>query len=94
MSAKMLMSLILLAVADSHVPVVIWHGMGDNCCHDFSMGYIKQLLEQHMPGVYVRSLMVRYAFVAVWRKMWYECCTKTIKFKICFRSEPALAMTQ
>jgi len=41
-----------------HLPVVIWHGMGDNCCHDFSMGYIKHLLEENLPGVYVRSLMI------------------------------------
>ena len=41
-----------------HLPVVIWHGMGDNCCHDFSMGYIKQVIEDNLPGVYVRSLMV------------------------------------
>ena len=31
-------------------PVVIWHGMGDNCCHSFSMGRIKQLLEDHIKG--------------------------------------------
>jgi len=39
-------------------PIVIWHGMGDNCCHSFSMGRIKQILEQHIPGVYVTSLMI------------------------------------
>jgi len=27
-------------------------GMGDNCCHSFSMGRIKQILEEHIPGVY------------------------------------------
>ncbi len=32
--------------------------MGDNCCHDFSMGAIKRLLEKHIPGVYVHSLMI------------------------------------
>jgi len=39
-------------------PIVIWHGMGDNCCHSFSMGRIKQILEEHIPGVYVTSLMI------------------------------------
>ena len=46
------------SVAGGHLPIVIWHGMGDNCCHSWSMGYIKQLLEDNMPGVYVRSLMI------------------------------------
>merc|ERR1712020_640609 len=32
--------------------------MGDNCCHSFSMGRIKEMLEQNIEGVYVRSLMV------------------------------------
>lgn len=40
------------------LPIVIWHGMGDNCCHDFSMGAIKKLLEAHLPGVHVHSLMI------------------------------------
>ena len=47
-----------VSLAQGHLPVVIWHGMGDNCCHDFSMGYIKQVIEDNLPGVYVRSLMV------------------------------------
>ena len=33
-------------------PIVIWHGMGDNCCHSFSMGRIKQILEEHIPGMF------------------------------------------
>ena len=47
-----------VGLAQGHLPVVIWHGMGDNCCHDFSMGYIKHVIEDNLPGVYVRSLMV------------------------------------
>jgi len=43
---------------DKPTPIVIWHGMGDNCCHSFSMGRIKEILEQHIPGVYVTSLMI------------------------------------
>ncbi|KAK7899228.1 hypothetical protein WMY93_020081 [Mugilogobius chulae] len=39
-------------------PVVIWHGMGDSCCNPLSMGSIKKLMEQEIPGVYVHSLMI------------------------------------
>ncbi len=39
-------------------PIVIWHGMGDNCCNPWSMGYVRKLLQRHLPGVYVRSLMI------------------------------------
>jgi len=38
--------------------VVIWHGMGDSCCNPLSMGYIKNLIEEEVPGVYVLSLMI------------------------------------
>jgi len=40
------------------VPVVIWHGMGDSCCNPSSMGSIKTMLEENIPGVYVTSLMI------------------------------------
>lgn len=39
-------------------PVVIWHGMGDTCCYPFSMGRIKKVIEKHVPGIYVHSLMI------------------------------------
>ncbi|XP_041358728.1 palmitoyl-protein thioesterase 1-like [Gigantopelta aegis] len=42
----------------AQTPVVIWHGMGDSCCNPLSMGYIKTLIEQKVPGVYVRSLEI------------------------------------
>lgn len=32
--------------------------MGDNCCHDFSMGAIKKILEENIPGIHVHSLMI------------------------------------
>ena len=42
-----------------HLPIVLWHGMGDNCCHDFSMGAFKSTLEFKLQNkVYVKSLMV------------------------------------
>ncbi|CAG5866062.1 unnamed protein product [Menidia menidia] len=40
------------------VPVVLWHGMGDSCCNPLSMGSIKKMLEEELPGVYVLSLMI------------------------------------
>ena len=35
---------------DGPTPIVLWHGMGDNCCHSFSMGRIKEMLEQNIEG--------------------------------------------
>jgi len=40
------------------LPVVLWHGMGDTCCDPLSMGRIKRLIEKHLPGIYVKSLMI------------------------------------
>ncbi|XP_044142322.1 palmitoyl-protein thioesterase 1 [Bufo gargarizans] len=40
------------------LPLVIWHGMGDSCCNPFSMGSIKKLVEQQVPGIYVLSLKI------------------------------------
>jgi len=39
-------------------PVVLWHGMGDTCCDPLSMGYIKRIIEDNLPGIYVKSLMI------------------------------------
>ncbi|XP_026536429.1 palmitoyl-protein thioesterase 1 [Notechis scutatus] len=40
------------------VPLVIWHGMGDSCCNPVSMGYIKKIVEEKIPGIYVLSLKI------------------------------------
>jgi palmitoyl-protein thioesterase len=40
------------------VAVVLWHGMGDNCCLPFSMGAVKNLIEDDIKGAYVVSLML------------------------------------
>merc|ERR1711862_276837 len=37
-------------------PVVLWHGMGDNCCLPFSMGKIKKVIETEVPGAFVHSI--------------------------------------
>jgi len=39
-------------------PVVLWHGMGDTCCYSFSMGLLKGLIEQYLPGIYVYSVEI------------------------------------
>jgi len=38
--------------------VVLWHGMGDDCCNPESMGHIVDLIEQTLPGIYVYSIMI------------------------------------
>jgi len=53
-----LMGLMGLAKGDSPRPVVLWHGMGDTCCDPLSMGYIKRIIEEQIPGIYVKSLMI------------------------------------
>ncbi|KAK6727734.1 hypothetical protein RB195_005425 [Necator americanus] len=40
------------------VPVVMWHGMGDCCCNPLSMGYIRNVIEENVDGIYVKSLML------------------------------------
>ncbi|CAM4578798.1 palmitoyl-protein thioesterase 1 [Lepidochelys kempii] len=40
------------------VPLVMWHGMGDSCCNPGSMGYIKKIVENKIPGIYVLSLQI------------------------------------
>lgn len=50
------------ARAGNATPVVLWHGMGDNCCLPFSMGAIKGEIEktiqkQTNQGVFVHSIM-------------------------------------
>ncbi|EFA11379.1 palmitoyl-protein thioesterase 1 [Tribolium castaneum] len=39
-------------------PIVMWHGMGDSCCFSFSLGAVKQKLEELLPGVHVVSLRI------------------------------------
>ncbi|XP_060798921.1 palmitoyl-protein thioesterase 1 [Neoarius graeffei] len=55
-------SLLLLSGAahgsNNSIPLVMWHGMGDNCCNPQSMGAIKKMVEEELPGIYVLSLMI------------------------------------
>ena len=57
---KLLIFLFYAAITvEANLPVVLWHGMGDNCCHSFSMGAFEKMIRHHVPGVdYIRSLMI------------------------------------
>ncbi|XP_065843042.1 palmitoyl-protein thioesterase 1-like [Oscarella lobularis] len=50
-------TLLALASADP-IPTVIWHGMGDTCCLPISMGRIKKMVEDKIPGIYVKSIRI------------------------------------
>ncbi|XP_063810164.1 palmitoyl-protein thioesterase 1 [Pseudophryne corroboree] len=51
-------AVLLLGVCGDPLPLVIWHGMGDSCCNPLSMGGIKKMVEQQIPGIYVLSLKI------------------------------------
>ena len=38
--------------------MLIFLHIGDSCCNPLSMGSIKTMLENKIPGIYVRSLMI------------------------------------
>lgn len=66
-----LLSIITLAASQTTgapktpTPVVLWHGMGDNCCNPMSMGSIKKMIEENIDGVYVLSLRIGDSIVKV-----------------------------
>lgn len=49
-------SKLLLKQRERYLPVVLWHGMGDSCCHPQSMGAIARLIEKELPGIFVHSV--------------------------------------
>ncbi|CAG8656019.1 9543_t:CDS:2 [Funneliformis mosseae] len=56
-------ALFFLTIFANHVqgtyrPVVLWHGMGDNCCDDESMGKVQQVIKDALPGIYTYSIML------------------------------------
>ncbi|OLY77849.1 Palmitoyl-protein thioesterase 1 [Smittium mucronatum] len=36
----------------------MWHGMGDNCCDDLSMGRVKLLIQKEIPNIYIHSIKI------------------------------------
>ncbi|CAG5101142.1 Similar to PPT1: Palmitoyl-protein thioesterase 1 (Macaca fascicularis) [Cotesia congregata] len=49
----------LIALKNNNpTPVVLWHGMGDSCCFSFSLGAIKNIIEEEIPGIYVKSVKI------------------------------------
>ncbi|KAK7590603.1 hypothetical protein V9T40_002216 [Parthenolecanium corni] len=47
-----------VSTENSSLPVVMWHGMGDSCCNPLSMGRIQKIIEENVPGIYVKSIQI------------------------------------
>ncbi|CAL8468865.1 g8406 [Coccomyxa elongata] len=41
---------------NEHTPVVLWHGMGDSCCNEYSIGAVGKRIQEALPGVFVHSI--------------------------------------
>jgi len=55
----MLARIIFIVGIVASTPIVLWHGMGDNCCHEFSMGAIEKMIMRVVPSThYLKSLMI------------------------------------
>ncbi|KAI9323209.1 palmitoyl-protein thioesterase 1 [Dichotomocladium elegans] len=52
------LNLIRSIEAKAYLPVVLWHGMGDNCCNPESMGRVVDLIQALLPGTFVHSIRV------------------------------------
>ncbi|KAJ2641812.1 hypothetical protein GGF44_001953 [Coemansia sp. RSA 1694] len=39
-------------------PVVVWHGMGDTCCDNTTMGVITSIIRDELPGAFVHSVQL------------------------------------
>ncbi|KAN0041862.1 hypothetical protein ACTFIV_004412 [Dictyostelium citrinum] len=39
-------------------PVVLWHGLGDSGLDPLTMGKLKELIENQLPGVYVKNIAI------------------------------------
>lgn len=40
------------------LPIVMWHGMGDSCCSEYSMGAVADGIRAALPGVLVHSIAI------------------------------------
>jgi len=48
----------ILASSPKYRPIVIWHGMGDSCCNEQSIGGFVKTLEELLPNTLIYSLSV------------------------------------
>ncbi|ORX44084.1 palmitoyl-protein thioesterase 1 [Hesseltinella vesiculosa] len=48
----------LLKEAIGQTPIVLWHGMGDDCCNPKSMGAITEIIHSHIPDAFVHSIRI------------------------------------
>ncbi|KAJ2236828.1 hypothetical protein H4R99_004127 [Coemansia sp. RSA 1722] len=46
------------ALGEAASPIVMWHGMGDNCCDNSTMGEISRIIQKEIPGVFIHSVKV------------------------------------
>lgn len=42
----------------AHIPVVLWHGMGDSCCDPRSMGRVMDQINEQLPGIHIVSVKI------------------------------------
>lgn len=55
----LVLSFIQIPSAISSPPIVLWHGMGDDCCSPLSLGSIMKLIEKEMsPSPYIHSIRI------------------------------------
>lgn len=41
---------------EQFLPIVIWHGMGDSCCSEYSIGSITSYIQRKLPNIFVHSI--------------------------------------
>ena len=49
----------------AQLPVVLWHGMGDSCCASYSLGAVKQFIQDTLGGKVPEAVNIVYT--PVWR---------------------------
>ncbi|CDH55453.1 palmitoyl-protein thioesterase 1 [Lichtheimia corymbifera JMRC:FSU:9682] len=54
----LILPLAVVSAEPVYKPVVLWHGMGDDCCNPQSMGRVTELIQKVLPGVFVHSVQV------------------------------------
>ncbi|KAL1933323.1 hypothetical protein VTP01DRAFT_7413 [Rhizomucor pusillus] len=58
LSLLLILTLFVVGIFADYRPIVLWHGMGDDCCNPESMGRVVKLLQDRLPGVFVHSLRI------------------------------------